>query len=123
MKKLGALLIITSLLIIPLFLQIAVSQRGSDEDAPGLPDALENPEGTIENIRNTTSTKWEYLNEEWQKIITESKFWNPIFKVLNPLIKAFTGYEFSVTPTFLIAAILSFIIFLAFFDGIRLYYK
>lgn len=106
MKKLGVILIISLLFIIPLILEISIAQ----ENIPGMPAQLQNPEETIQKLKNTTETSWEYLSKEWQNILLKNtivaKIDTLLKKIPEVVFMVLFSMPYSLTPSFLATIIL-----------------
>jgi len=73
MKKVGVILILSLLFIIPLILQLATIK--AQETPPGLPSELnQNPDEILEKIKNQTFSKWDYLAREWRATLLKNKY-------------------------------------------------
>jgi len=118
MKKSGVVLVLFLLFIMPLILQITLV-KAQEENIPGMPSALnpDNAEQNLENLKNKTLSSSEYIKQEWDKIIKNNPFLSAIFKVLNPILKTFIGYEFSMEVAFFVALVTSLVVFAFVFEG------
>ena len=102
-KKLGVLLVI-SLLLAVFFLQFVRA-----ENLAGLPfDPSKDPQETIEDFRNKTISKWDYLGREWQTIFLKNKYVAIVDNFFKKNPKVFfilfgTPYSLSLTLLLIIA--------------------
>ncbi len=96
------ILIIFSILILSIFL-ISNLNSVKAETAPGLPSGLDkDPEELKEELKNKTQTKWDYLSNEWIKILKDKPLIKQIdsfFEKISILFRILFGmpYSFSIT--------------------------
>jgi ABC-type multidrug transport system fused ATPase/permease subunit len=105
MKKIGAILIFSLLILNLFFLASAFAQELGDS---GLPPDLEKVQQVGEQVSNT-DTSTAYLQQEWKKILEKSqvgKFLLPILTLLAPVLSFVTGVKFSLSWLFALAFII-----------------
>jgi hypothetical protein len=105
MKKLGVLIILTLLLLSP-----ALAQLGTPGEEIAEKISEEGPEGAIEELRNQTLNKTDYLKREWAKILEDKpvigptmKFFDTLFNHLNPVFKVVLGVNYGFSWAFIFA--------------------
>ncbi len=106
-KKL-ALLILFLILSDFLFLTLIKAQ----ETPPGLPPQLgQSPEETLEQLKNKTETKWDYLGEEWRNILLKNKIVSALdafFTKISIVFRVLFGTDYSLSLTLLVVVVLWF---------------
>jgi len=101
-KTILAVLLIV-LLAIQIFIRYGQAQTGNE--AEKYAQQAQEVESKIERARE----RWEYLGEEWQKILLKNRFINfldSIGKKLSPLASILLGQQYSLTLSFFLVALL-----------------
>lgn len=97
---------------------LIVSANITAENLETAQQKLENLPQTPEDVAATSSS---YL-AKWQKAIAESKAWQTVLAILNPVLRVFSGYEFSLSLEFLVAIVISLVILIFWTNGIDMFY-
>ena len=117
MKK-AVIIFVIALLLLPLILQLVLAQN----EVPGLPSALqpgnvEKTAASAEKTVQTAQTKWDYLSQEWKKILLENKYTsalNSFFTKISFVFVFLFGQPYSLSLTLLFIIIFWFYFFLMF---------
>jgi len=111
---------LTIIIIIFLFLNfLALNLSLAQETPPGLPKELgQEPSEIIEQYKNKTLTKWDYLGKEWKNMLLKNKYIgkaNELFTKFSIVFKILFNMDYSLSITLLVIILLW--IFFAFESG------
>jgi len=118
-NKSGVVLLFLLVIFLPLLLNIAQAQEVSVPTVPGVDPEILNkqPEEILENYKNYTETKWEYIGKEWQAMLLKNPGVAAVDSFLKKIDIVFVilfGRHYAISITLLIVIFLWIWFFLEF---------
>jgi len=103
--KIGVIFIISLVLFSFLASIIVLAQ----DEVPGLPTQLQDPEETIQQAKNKTLSSYEYLSKEWQTILLKNKVISVLdsfFRKINIVFRILFGQDYDLSIKLLLVILL-----------------